>query len=1273
MRFLKRFAVILLILSILLSQVSMVHAASATASGACGPKLQWKLENNTLTITGTGSMDDYQGSYDHPWASYIPQIHKIVISKGVTTLGKQAFHQCDQVTKVTLPNTLTKIDIGAFNGCRSLSEITIPDSVTTLESNVFFGCESLTKIAIPPSITSLYSGMFGECYNLTTVILPDHMTRIHSHAFGGCSSLASIKLPTSLTEIGARAFSNCSALSSISIPEGVSKGGIGIRAFINCTALTSVSLPHGISQIAEGTFQYCSNLTSVVIPSTVTMIGQKAFDECYNLTDVYFCGSQTDWKKIPVGEYNTCLNSARIHFNYEIPVTEQRFITNLQPKGINVNMFGNATAYFRLTDDADQPLSGIKITCNLEKETKIAVTDGNGIFKIDLGSSAGSFAPTFSIEDFSGTLYGHTPYITVFHTPLAYSSTYTFLLGMEHEVSASIGAASSEIEIAKAALCGSMDAEFTVEDTYENGTRTISASIAVNESGGAVFETNLDHVFPSDSVTYIPSATSLVTDHTITGIKIPNYDPANPEHAKKLGSFALQTALLGVTSVWLNELLREIDLSAHNFSGQTNHYLLEAGSSLNIQGADDNYKLGSTDSAMAIHKGYQANYLENTRSSNVGFTMDAGIALLPVEEKYLEFSFGGIEKTNAIDLHGSFNNSGLDEITAQIYNGDKTNILIWSEQNSEILTYTFNGIDALAAARHNELLEDMLDYAISGYYGHQDLLDAIAALEAEDGSAQVTYTQTHTTGTEVTIPFLSFGDSIDAKFALNNDMLHAVSYPSKVGFSFNGNEYITAKSDVTTEYASQQAEDIITLLQEPVNTAIREINNRIIAVGEKVVDGVTNTVSSIIGTVKGWFVEIKRILTRDRSAYAIPSLMSVQDDDSCAAIAVTIGAPSVVEVYTDSTKQHLVAEEVLAENPLTLTMEYDDAMLAAAGASAASVIHIYRFDTERNVYICVPGCVQDFSKQSVTAAISHQGEYILATDSAAPLVANFSTSNLTPTPTLSAQISDLSGIRDFRFWLDNGADLVTADTLGLYYDESTGVFEFPITSALSAGTHTAYFQATDTLGNRNPEPFAFSFTVDASAPEITGIVVPTDPVTNEEGFTLTASVRDDTGVSSVFANVTTNTGKTYSMVLTETDGQWSAAIGNVAGLRTMTITLVATDLAGNQSETAPVQVRIDVAAKPVGIVLEPQYRSSALTVTVQNHDTRAIGGWLLAAFYDANGKMIETSSTYAGLLGRSNGTYNLEPAKSADAVSGKVFFLDVANGNVPFCEAVPFQ
>ena len=356
------------------------------ASGECGKNgnnLTWVLTGDgTLTISGSGEMENYTDSSVAPWYSNRTKILSAVVEPGVESvgnyafyaclklasvslpggvksIGESAFQDCAKLTAVEIPEGVTSIDYQTFYGCSSLTSVTIPDSVTSIGGDAFRDCDGLTSVTIPEGVTSIGGGAFEDCSNLINVTIPKGVTKIGIYAFYACSSLTSVTIPEGVTDIGdatfmycsnltdvtipgsvtsigefafegcnslinmtipesvtsisGYAFSGCGSLTSVTIPGRVT--GIGGYAFFGCSNLTDVTILEGVIGIGGYAFGGCRSLTSVTIPRSVTSISEGAFDVCNQLKDVYYGGSDTQWKRVRIGDSNNCLTGATIHYN----------------------------------------------------------------------------------------------------------------------------------------------------------------------------------------------------------------------------------------------------------------------------------------------------------------------------------------------------------------------------------------------------------------------------------------------------------------------------------------------------------------------------------------------------------------------------------------------------------------------------------------------------------------------------------------------------------------------------------------------------------------------------------------------------------------------------------------------------------------------------------------------------------------------------------------------------------------------------------------------
>lgn len=321
----KRILSMLIVLAMILSVMPLAYATS-NLSGTCGDNLTWSYDENThtLTISGSGMMKNYGYGYIVPWEDLAGEVTTVAIRDGVSSIGDCAFQNFTALTSVSIPDSVTWIGGYAFSGCSSLKEITLPNNeYTYLGWYMFSDCTSLTSFVFPEKMTSLASNMFSGCTGLSSVTLPEGMTEIEYAAFYGCSSLTSITIPAQVEKISNDAFYGCSNLAEFKLadgntyfqvvdgvlynPEGteivlcpVGRGGdfdipdgittIGEGAFYNCESLTGITIPDSVTTIEGGAF--CNtHIKKFVIPGSVTSIGATTFRFCSSTIAIVFEGS----------------------------------------------------------------------------------------------------------------------------------------------------------------------------------------------------------------------------------------------------------------------------------------------------------------------------------------------------------------------------------------------------------------------------------------------------------------------------------------------------------------------------------------------------------------------------------------------------------------------------------------------------------------------------------------------------------------------------------------------------------------------------------------------------------------------------------------------------------------------------------------------------------------------------------------------------------------------------------------------------------------------
>ena len=158
-----------------------------------GTDIQWKFENGTLTLKGTGATGNYPKD-PTPWNDNMASITAVVVESGVTVLGDRLFINAARLTSVTLPDTLTAIGAGVFRNCTALTEITIPSSVTTLGRVSFMGDTALQTFTwenAPGKTYTIGDQVFSKASKLTILALPTVTSFTPNKTngpFSGCDS-----------------------------------------------------------------------------------------------------------------------------------------------------------------------------------------------------------------------------------------------------------------------------------------------------------------------------------------------------------------------------------------------------------------------------------------------------------------------------------------------------------------------------------------------------------------------------------------------------------------------------------------------------------------------------------------------------------------------------------------------------------------------------------------------------------------------------------------------------------------------------------------------------------------------------------------------------------------------------------------------------------------------------------------------------------------------------------------------------------------------------
>ena len=409
-------------------------------SGTCGEDLTWSLDDKgVLTISGTGNMEDYTLLSKAPWSDYSQDITSIVVQDGVTSIGDNAFINCNKVEQVSLSNDVETIGDYSFSGCTSLTDITLPNGLKAIPNGAFALCTGLKTVTVPKSVTEVGTLAFSGCTSLSDVYYDstkedwdnitiatgnDSLTSANIHYNGSSTDtvvdsgtcgedltwslddkgvltisgtgnmedytllskapwsdhaqdITSIVVKDGVTSIGDNAFINCNKVEQVSLSNDVET--IGDYSFSGCTSLTDITLPNGLKAIPNGAFALCTGLKTVTVPKSVTEVGTLAFSGCTSLSDVYYDSTKEDWDNITIATGNDSLTSANIHYSTVDDIIKGD--VNLDGKVSTADLLSLKKYLLGITELSDQQFT----SADINEDGKVSTADLLSLKKYLLG------------------------------------------------------------------------------------------------------------------------------------------------------------------------------------------------------------------------------------------------------------------------------------------------------------------------------------------------------------------------------------------------------------------------------------------------------------------------------------------------------------------------------------------------------------------------------------------------------------------------------------------------------------------------------------------------------------------------------------------------------------------------------------------------------------------------------------------------------------------------------------------------------------------------
>ena len=335
--------------------------------------------------------------------SGINPLQSIVLPKGITTIGDDAFSYNTSLTSIKIPNTVTSIGKRAFQECTNLTSIEIPDTVTYIGDYCFSGCNRLQKIKLSKKIQTINQRLLQGCSSLTEIEIPEGVKSIGYAAFISCNKLTTITLPASLTSFNGTAIAGLSRLTEVKVADGNNsfkfENGMllskdGKTMYMALLTLTEINVPNGVVSIVGDTLSG-SSATKIILPDTVSSnLSGTVFNGMNKLSTIELSSTSKNLKLVDGNLYSydgkrfiKYMGSSK---NFTVPEGVETLVSRCITKSMTTL---NLPSTLKVIEGGSlESMSGVNLlnipasvttmyTYSFHANTKLRVAEGNATYK----------------------------------------------------------------------------------------------------------------------------------------------------------------------------------------------------------------------------------------------------------------------------------------------------------------------------------------------------------------------------------------------------------------------------------------------------------------------------------------------------------------------------------------------------------------------------------------------------------------------------------------------------------------------------------------------------------------------------------------------------------------------------------------------------------------------------------------------------------------------------------------------------------------------------
>ena len=214
---------------------------------------------------------------------------------------------------LVLPGSVTAIASCALAGCRC-TKLVLPRGLQTIGPRALYSCEKLEVVEIPAGVTEIGPENFGKwtrelrvdpanpVYQCIDGVLY-HRPKRELAFFPHNLQMDRFSVPEFVVSIGESAFEGFGGLTAIVLGEGVRE--ISQKAFYRCDALERIDIPSGVTSIGDEAFACCGFLTTVVFHGPAPQIGERAFEGV--TAAVRYPAGDPSWERVRGEQYGGTL------------------------------------------------------------------------------------------------------------------------------------------------------------------------------------------------------------------------------------------------------------------------------------------------------------------------------------------------------------------------------------------------------------------------------------------------------------------------------------------------------------------------------------------------------------------------------------------------------------------------------------------------------------------------------------------------------------------------------------------------------------------------------------------------------------------------------------------------------------------------------------------------------------------------------------------------------------------------------------------------------